>query len=164
MINKNWNPLKAIQLGEIAERYVQMTLISYGLEIYPTAVDNRGVDLVVKDHNGKFSEIQVKSVQKADYVYIPKKLMEVEKKLRENYYVFFLHFIQGEEPKLYIFPAAAWENPDGTLLVSKDYGGNLKSKPEYGIKITKKSMEVLKKYEASDEMIEKYFGKMKKGD
>ena len=143
MSNLNWDRLNHHQLGKYAEYLACMEFLSYGIDTYPTTVDDHGVDLVIKDKNGRFCEIQVKSLFRASYTYILKRHLNVE---NPNYYVFFLHFKNESAPTAYLIPATAWKNPEGAL-VSRDYDKvGQKSQPEYGISLSRKTIDSLEKY------------------
>ncbi len=158
MLNTDWSKLTPQQLGAYGENYAKMTFLSYGMDIYPPVVDDHAVDLVVKGKNHCFYEIQIKSLYKGKYSFIKKSMMldETTRKVKNNYFVFLIHFIQNEEPETYLIPGSAWNNPDGVLLVSRDYP-NGKSKPEFGINITNKSMPLLQQYKVTDKLLNKYF-------
>jgi hypothetical protein len=51
-------------------------------------------------------------------------------------------------PDLYLIPATAWSTPNA-LLVDRNYPG-LKSKPEWGIQLSKRSVPILEKYRFAD--------------
>ena len=56
----DWTKLNSLQVGKYAEYFAKMEFASYGLEVYTTEVDDRGIDFIVKNKNGRFCEIQVK--------------------------------------------------------------------------------------------------------
>ena len=71
-MKKKWSELTTQQLGQIGEYHAKMEFISYGYEIYTPDIDDHGVDFIAKDKAGVFYEVQVKSICRAKYVYIPK--------------------------------------------------------------------------------------------
>ena len=153
MINTNWSELKLnrTQLGMFGECYAKMEFISHKYEVYTSFVDDHGVDFVAKNPNtGEFFEVQVKGVLKSNYIYIRKdKLYPHENKL-----VCVLIFVDGEPPKMYIIPATAWKSPN-SLLASYAYDKKgQKSKPEWGIRLSKRNESLLEEYHA-----EKFFEK-----
>jgi len=62
----------------------------------------------------------------------------------KNTYVALVMLDNGTEPKLFLFPSTVWLRPT-SLFVSRDYEGK-KSKPEWGINISKKNMPELNEY------------------
>jgi len=64
--------------------------------------------------------------------------------LRKNLLVAIVLFEEGKPPKMYLIPSLEWSNPNG-LLVSHDYDGK-KSKPEWGLNISKKNLDLLNKF------------------
>lgn len=157
-MNTDWSKLSAQQLGAYSETYIKMVLLSYGMSVYSSEVDDHGVDMVMKDKQNRFQEIQVKSVFRGNYVFMKKRMM-LEKqtgKIKGNYFVCLLRFVQNEEPSVYIIPGSEWDNPDGVLLVSRDYPKG-KSEPEFGLNVTKRSLPLLAKYELTSASIARYF-------
>lgn len=122
-----------------------MEFASYGFEIYTSEVDDHGIDFIVKTKSGIFLEIQVKSILKTKYVFMQKEKWNVES---PTTYLSLLLFENGKLPEAYLIPATAWKNPN-TLLCDKDYEG-LKSKPEYGLNLSKKNMQLLLDYRLED--------------
>ncbi|MBS4025235.1 MAG: DUF4365 domain-containing protein [Clostridia bacterium] len=118
-----------------------MEFASYGLEVYTSEVDDHGIDFVAKKTNGKFIELQVKAVRQSNYVYMQKTKWNI---FIPNVYLILLIFEDGKLPDVYLIPSVAWQSPN-ELLCDKDYDG-LKSKPEYGVNLSKKNMPLLEKY------------------
>lgn len=143
MPNMKWSELSSMQLGQYAEYYTKMEFASYGYDVYTSEVDDHGVDFVVKNKTGEFLEVQVKSLLKADYVYMQKNKICID----EHHLVCFLRFIDGEMPKVYIIPATVWKYPNA-VFVDRNY-----EEPEWGINYSKKNISLLDKYKA-----ENYFG------
>ena len=141
MPNTNWSILNKMQLGRYAEYYAKMEFASYGFEVYTLEVDDHGIDFVVKNKVGKFFEIQVKSVRQIGYVFMQKEKWNIEK---SNVYLMLLLFKDESLPEMYLVPATVWKTPNA-LFCDKDYEG-LKSKPEYGINLSKKNMPILNLY------------------
>ena len=78
------------------------------------------------------------------YIFFPKDKFE----LRENLYASIVLFQEGLEPRFYLIPSLEWRNPTA-LLRDREYEG-LKSKPEYGVNISKKNLTLLEKYRLED--------------
>jgi hypothetical protein len=141
MPDTNWSKLNKLQLGRYAEYYAKMEFASYGFEIYTSEVDDHGIDFIAKGKNGKFHELQVKAVRQSNYVYMQKDKWNI---FAPNIYLILLIFKDGRLPDGYLIPSAVWQSPN-ELLCDKDYGG-LKSKPEYGLNLSKKNMPILESY------------------
>lgn len=153
MPNTNWYELSHLQLGRYAEYYAKMEFASYGYDVYTSEVDDHGVDFVAKSpDDGKYYEIQVKSIRNWGYVFIPKDKM----KISSTRLVFLLRFTDGNLPDCYVVPATAWDSPN-TLLVDRNYEKpGQTSKPEWGINLSKKNLSLLEPYRE-----EKYFDHVK---
>lgn len=157
MPNTDWTKLNSLQVGKYAEYFAKMEFASYGLEVYTTEVDDRGIDFIIKDKNGRFCEIQVKSLRGTGYVFMQKSKFDITNK---NLYLALLIFNVGEMPDVFIIPAQAWEVPN-EIFVDRNYDKpGQTSKPEWGINISKKNYSILEifKFEETikDFLKEKY--------
>lgn len=141
MPSTKWSNLNHLQLGRYAEYYAKMEFASYGFEVYTSEVDDHGIDFVAKMKGNEYLEIQVKAVRKTNYVFMQKDKWDIS---NANTFLVLLLFDDGELPDVFLIPATAWQKPNA-LLCDKDYEG-LKSKPEYGINLSKKNMELLNIY------------------
>jgi len=141
---RSWSRLNKQQVGRFAEYFVKMEFARYGFEIYTSEVDDRGIDFVVRHDPGGFREVQVKSVRESKYVFMHKSVFP----LSPRRVLALVTLVDGEEPQLYLIPATAWRRPSA-LLVSRDYKG-LKSVPEWGIALSKRSAPLLAQYRFGD--------------
>lgn len=142
MPNTDWSKLNGLQLGRYAEYYAKMEFASYGFEVYTSEVDDHGVDFIVKTKSGRFLEIQVKSVRQSNYVFMQKSKWNIES---PDTFLTLLLFEDGKLPETYLIPATTWKTTN-ELFCDKDFV-DLKSKPEYGLNLSKKNMPLLKSYE-----------------
>ena len=140
MSRYNWKPLNRQQVGTYTEYFVKMELTMHGFEVYSTEVDDRGIDFVARREGGPFLEVQVKSLRSYGYVFMQKEKFE----LRKNVYVALGLLFEGEAPRLYLIPAKVWRNPSQPF-VDRTYDG-LKSKPEWGINVSRKHMHIIERY------------------
>jgi hypothetical protein len=53
-------------------------------------------------------------------------------------------FSDGEDPRLYLIPTTVWKEPN-RLFVDHDFS-QLKSKPEYGLNLSKKNLSLLQPF------------------
>jgi hypothetical protein len=135
-----WSKLNRLQLGRYAEYYVKMEFTLYGADVYTVEVDDKGIDFIIRKGKTKYYDIQVKSVRNFTYAFVRKE----KGKLRENFFVALVLFSDGQLPNIYLIPSSVWRKPNDTF-VSRDYKG-LKSKPEWGINISKKNQFHLKQF------------------
>ena len=136
-----------MQLGRYAEYYAKMEFASYGCQVYTTEVDDHGVDFVVKDKNGRYCEIQVKSIRSTGYVFMEKSKFDLS---NHNLFVTLLVFHKGELPDIFLIPACTLKIPN-QVFVDRDYDKpGQTSKPEYGINVSKKNYDVLQNYAFED--------------
>lgn len=143
MPNTDWTKLNSMQVGKYAEYFAKMEFASYGLEVYTTEVDDRGIDFIIKDKNGRFCEIQVKSIRDTGYVFMQKSKFDITNK---NLYLALLIFNVGEMPEVFLIPAKAWEVPN-EIFVDRTYDKpGQTSKPKWGINLSKKNRSSLENF------------------
>ncbi|WP_235617723.1 DUF4365 domain-containing protein [Brevibacillus brevis] len=136
----NWTVLNSLQLGKYAEYFAKMEFASYGLEVFSSEVDDRGIDFIIKDKIGRFSEIQVKSLRGTGYVFAQKSKFNISS---PNLYMALLIFKEGLMPDFFLIPSKAWEVPN-EVFVDRNYDKpGQTSKPEYGINISNKNYAIL---------------------
>ncbi|MGO0059481.1 DUF4365 domain-containing protein [Brevibacillus fluminis] len=140
MPNMNWAVLNSLQLGKYAEYFAKMEFASYGLEVFSSEVDDRGIDFIIKDRLGRFSEIQVKSLRGTGYVFAQKSKFNI---CNPNLYMALLIFKEGQMPDFFLIPSQAWKAPN-EVFVDRNYDKpGQTSKPEYGINISIKNYHIL---------------------
>ena len=151
MPNTKWSQLNHMQLSKYAEYYAKMEFASYGFDVYTSEVDDHGIDFIAKTKSGRFLEIQVKAVRQSNYVFMQKGKWDIQ---NPDYYLALLLFEDDKLPETYLIPATAWKTPD-KLLCDKDYDG-LKSKPEYGLNLSKKNRTLLEAFKIEEILMPLY--------
>jgi hypothetical protein len=136
----DWEKLSRQQVGAFAEYFVKMELTMYGIQVYSSEVDDRGVDFVARNDTGPYFSIQVKSFREKGYVFVQKDKFD----LSSDMYLALAQLNQGVEPNLYLIPSLSWKKPN-ELIVDHDYIGK-KSKPEWGLNLSLKNLPMLEKY------------------
>ena len=88
-------------------------------------------------------KFQVKAIRTAtsQYVFMRKEYFDIEDK---NLFLVLLLLADGEYPDVYLVPTSAWHQ-ESKVFVFHGYEGK-KSKPEYGVNVSKKNMAELEKY------------------
>lgn len=133
-MKNNYTKLNNLQLGKLGEYYAKMLFTSYGYYVFTSEVDDHGVDFVAKSpKDGKYYEVQVKSVRNNSYVV----LMKSKTIISDNNLICYLRFEDGQEPLAYVIPTTAWDNPN-TLFANRE--------KEYGISYSKKTEHILNEY------------------
>ncbi len=144
MYNLIWSrsELTSQKLGTFCEYYAKMTLASYGLDIYTSEVDDHGIDFVAETKNG-FFKFQVKAIRtaKSQYVFMQKEHFDIED---TSLFLFLMLLTDGQHPEMYLIPTFAWKQ-DSNVFVYHEYEEK-KSKPEYGVNVSKKNKAELEKY------------------
>lgn len=151
MPNTDWQLLTSLQLGRYAEYFAKMEFASYGIEVYSSEVDDHGIDFIIKDKNGRFCEIQVKSLRGLGYVFMQKSKFNIDDK---NLYLALLIFKNDRLPDIFLIPSAAWEEPNEVFVDRKYDKEGQKSLPEWGINISKKNYWILEIFDFKDSIKE----------
>lgn len=136
-----WSLPTKQQVGAYVEYFVKMELTMFGFHVYGTEVDDRGVDFIAQFGDGQFLKIQVKSVRDSGYVFMEKSKFS----LHEHRFLAFGLLIEGQAPNLFLIPSLEWKKPT-PLLRDREYSGELKSAPEWGMNISKKNLTLLEAY------------------
>ena len=148
MESYDWSRLSNAQLGRYAEYFVKMEFTRYGFDVYTAEVDDKGIDFVVRKEHGiedsgteyRYYDVQVKSTRGMNYVF----LQQSKFRLRKNLLAALALFGTGRWPDLYLIPSTAWEAPNA-LFVERAYEG-LKSKPEWGLNLSRRNLPLLEPY------------------
>jgi hypothetical protein len=149
MPNVIWSKLAPLQLGRYAEYLAKMEFASYGMDVYTSEVDDKGIDFIIKDKNNRFCEIQVKSLRSSTYTFVQKSKFNLD---NENLYLCLLIFNDGYLPEVFLIPSKTWKTPNA-MFVDREYKDK-KSKPEYGISYSKKHYDLLYKYRIEESIKE----------
>ena len=141
MPNMDWSALSKEsrqKLGTYGEYFAKMELASYGLDIYSSEVDDKGIDFVCL-RGKQLLKIQVKSVQSTTgYIFMKKRYFDISD---DDLFLFLLIFEQGKFPEPYLIPASAWRN-ENDLLKYHAY----EPEAEYGVNLSRKNMPLLEPY------------------
>jgi hypothetical protein len=135
-INELWKNLSKQQLGKYAEYFVKMSFLRHRWSVYSPEIDDQSVDFVTTSPgDGTFYRVQVKSLRGPGYAFMKKRLFTPH----ETSLVVLAIFGTEPVPDLYLIPSTVWLKPD-KCFVSRDYGADRKSEPEWGIQVTTKHL------------------------
>ena len=136
----------SLQIGKIGEYWAKLMLSLYGLDIYTSEVDEKGIDFVIRIDDSRHLDIQVKTIRldRTSYAYVFKK--GAWEQLRKNLFLVLICIDTGQPPKLYLIPSIAWKNENNLLRYRKYDKPGQKSKPEWGLNISKKNRGLLEEY------------------
>lgn len=140
-----WSGLHHIVLGQIAECYAKIQFLQRNFEVYSTEADNVGVDFVAIDKKKNVFKIQVKACRNDNYQFVKEKNFYKE----ENYYVFYIRFVDGEDPDMYLIPTTAWAEKNNAF-VYRPYNDGQKSEAEYGINYSKNNKNLFERYSVNN--------------
>jgi hypothetical protein len=120
-----------------------MAFTKAGLDVYTAEVDDKGIDFVIRKSESEYLDVQVKSIRSTQYIYMTKDKFKPSK----NLLLALVIFEMDSEPILLLIPSLDWtedlKNENFSFLTDYDYKDK-KSKPEYGIRITKTNIEKIK--------------------
>jgi len=92
-------------------------------------------------------DVQVKTIrEKTSYVYVNKET-KTWKSLRENLYLALVILKNNCVPSIYLIRSTEWNNPNELIKDNNYSKEGQKSKPDWGLNISKKNMALLEKYE-----------------
>jgi len=155
MLNRKWSSLDdehktgKLKRGHFAEYFAAMQLMLHGFETFKPHVDDRGIDLIIRNQSGVFFDIQVKSVTGDDNITIKRDKFDITNK---HLYLIAVQFKDDDDPEMYIIPSTRWDNPDKIFY---DSGTEIK-KPQFGLRLEKNNSDILQKYK-----LENYIDKIK---
>ncbi len=110
----------------------------YGLLVFSSEVDDRGIDFVARNDAGCHFDVQVKTVTGHNYTYV------TESKFRDSLWVCLVVLEEGQAPRTYLFSGKDWAG-DTEGLLKRQHFPNAKE-PEFGIHLTKSREPILEKY------------------
>lgn len=135
--------LNTFQLGKYAKNFVSETLSEHGFAIIPPKGLDKSVDFIARAGNGRCYDIKVRSVRDYNYIFFTKDKYQP----RLDFFAAIVLFLPNTKPRLCLIPFIEWyiklNNP---LFADRNYSGK-KSKPEWGLNVTRKNMEYLQEYE-----------------
>jgi len=142
-----YDDLSHLQVGRIGEYWVKLNLTLLGFDIYTSEVDDKGIDFIIRINDQKHIDIQVKTIrnEKTDYVFVSKETWNNQ--LRENLYLALVILENEQNPKTYLIPSNEWANPNDLFRDRSYKKEGQKSKPEWGLNVSKKNFHLLEKFE-----------------
>ena len=142
----NYSHLNHLQIGRIGEYWVKIWLTLLGFDAYTNDVDDKGIDFVIRLNEEKHVDIQVKTMRgDSSYVFVNKQSWKSG--LRRNLFLALVILKNNTSPTIYFIPAIDWLKPND-LLRDHDYSKEGQtSKPDWGINVSRKNMEILKQYD-----------------
>jgi hypothetical protein len=138
MQKQHWSSLSTLQLGRYAEYFVKMQFTLHGFDVYSAEVDDKGIDFVIRRHETRYYDVQVKSASRCNYIFFPKDTFEPS----QNLFAAIVLFTDDEPPDLYLVRSMVWREKPNALFVEHDYVGK-KSKPEWGLNLSKRNLPLL---------------------
>lgn len=148
-----YDNLHHLAIARMGEYWVKYILTMYGLDVYTTEIDNKGIDFVVRGKQDVYFDIQVKSIRypTTSYVFITKEKEWEESRLRKNLVLALVVYKKHNAPELFLIPSTEWLTPT-ELLKNREYQSTQKSKPEWGINVSEKNLRLLQEYKIEKQL------------
>ncbi len=140
MTAHRWKHLNHLQVGKYAEHLVKMELTRLGCDVYSAEVDDKGIDFVLRTCTRRYLDVQVKALRGLGYTYLKKHGQE----LRPDLLVALVLLREEEAPAVFLIPSTELNRRDA-LFGGSDFVGK-KSRPEWGIRVSKKSLPLLEPF------------------
>lgn len=139
---KNWSDLTHLQIGKYGEYFAKMAFTRAGFDVYTAEVDDKGIDFVVRKSKDEYFDIQVKTIRRpTSYIFMKKECFNPYKNLLLALIIFEENMT---EPSLLLIHSEEWIKSGEKAFVDRNYGEGMKSKPEWGLNITKSNISSLK--------------------
>src|SRR5665213_25810 len=104
----NWSRLGDLQRGKYAEYLVKMEFLLCGCDVYTSEVDDHGIDFVARTREGNHYDVQVKSLLRSKYVFLPKDRFRIHP---SNLLALVL-FVDGEPAKVFLVHSCVEDGPN----------------------------------------------------
>src|SRR5205823_7409877 len=98
MLKTSYKHLNTVQKGSFAEAYSKMAFTLEGFEVYTTEYDDRGIDFVIRNEEGKFFCVQVKAVGESANPFVYADKFEAT----SDFLVCVVRLVEGEMPEIYL--------------------------------------------------------------
>jgi len=139
MLKTSYNHLNNIQKGSFVEAYAKMAFTLEGFEVYTTEYDDRGVDFVIRNGDGKYFAVQVKATSESanPFVY-------AEKFVATNEFLLCaVRLVEGQSPDLYLASGSDWDTEKECLHFNPGGG---RAGAYYELRFAKLHSESLKRH------------------
>lgn len=149
-MKNDWSKLNSIQLGRYAEYFTKMEFTKAGFDVFTSEVDDKGIDFIIRKNENDYFDLQNKSIRfpRTKYVFMSK----IKFQPRRNLILALVIFEQNKEQTLLLIPSLDWIKKSHPALKERNYVGK-KSKPEWGLDITKSNIDELKQIYNFNEQI-----------
>lgn len=137
--------MNRMKKGRFGEYLVILNLIERGFDVYPSLVDDKGIDLVIRNLEGKYLEIQIKSVwSETNKEWFQIQTPADDNLVRENFFIICL----DRSKVCWVFPSKVFFDLTYSTKSRRKKGGftfdlNLATKKRGNNKVNR---ELLKKY------------------
>lgn len=135
----SYKHLNNIQKGSFSESYAKMAFTLEGFEVYSTDYDDRGVDFIIRNNDGRYFSVQVKSTGQSANPFIYAESFEVS----PDFILCAVRLVEGKAPEVYLACGTDW-GKKGECLNYNPGGG--KAGAYYELRFSKVYSESLKRH------------------
>src|SRR5206468_5647512 len=104
MLKTSYKHLNRIQKGSFAEAYAKMAFTLEGFEVYTTEYDDRGIDFVIRNNEGRYFSVQVKATGGAVSPFIYAEKFEAS----SDFLLCAVRLVEGKMPEIYLARGTDW--------------------------------------------------------
>jgi hypothetical protein len=146
-----WSRLNKLQKGSFGEHFAKMEFALYGFLVFAAEVDDRGIDFIARTLDGRYYDVQVKTISDYNYTYIS------QSKFAKTLLICLIVLREGHAPEPYLFQGSDWALETGGLLAFNHYPSA--KEPECGIHCSAKRQPILDRFRFEG-VVEKYISEM----
>ena len=126
MLPRTYSHLSKQQRGAIGEHLASAAFLLQGFEVYKSAVDDRGIDLIVRRPGGNYYRVQVKTVGQSAAAPQPKAQPFIKKDsfhIDDDFLFVAVRLREDSEAELFVARGSAWNKPIECIRFN-DKGGD----------------------------------------
>lgn len=135
-----YNNLQNEQLLEYAVTFSKLKFTEYGFYVYEKKFSN---ELLITKKDNNYIKIKVVFCKGDRYISFSKNDLCISKFT----YIMLCSFEESESVKMYLIPSTEWNSPN-TLFIEHSYDAR-RIHPDWGLRIAKDTIKMLRKYEFS---------------
>lgn len=140
-----WAKLDKLRVGRFGEYFAKMAFVRAGYDVFVPEVDDRAIDMVLRVEGTpvRYFDIQVKTIRLTSRSYVFMRKLHFT--IAPNRLLALVILQDEHEPEVFVIPSSVWDKPERPFS-SRDFGGGLKSEPEYGLDIAAANFASLDQY------------------
>lgn len=156
-VNFDYSKLRTTQyVGEFGAQLVRLNFTLNEIDTFVPLIDDKAIDFIARVNERTYYDVQVKTIRlttKDRYFYEAKEKWGTE--IRPNLLIAFVILQANTDPTLLLIPGNKWkeESLKNKIFSDRNYDGK-KSKPEWGLTISKTNLLYLSEKYDIDNILE----------